>query len=75
MLKDYIIKHDYKVIYLISKQIFQYLYIGGSIILFKVNIHVAVLNISDTYLHIQQTLMEWLWQVRQYARCCENKGK
>lgn len=51
MLKDYIIKHDYKVIYLISKQIFQYLYIGGSIILFKVNIHVAVLNISDTYLH------------------------
>ena len=60
MLKDYIIKHNYKVIYLLSKQVFQYLYMGGNIILFKVNIHVAVLNISDTYVHIQQTLMEVL---------------
>ena len=58
MLKDYIIKYDCKVIYLISKQIFQYLYIPGNIIPLKVNIHVAVLSISDTYLHIQQTLME-----------------
>lgn len=41
--KGLYIKYDYKIIFLISKQVFQYLYIQQSNILYKVNVDAAML--------------------------------